>query len=161
MSAESRIVAAVLLAGLLVWLLLLLRRRQLRGKYALFWFGAIVILVVLVLWPDTAAALVGGSGEQSAFNGFVLAVAGFAVLALMHMAWEVSRLEERSRILAEEIALPRTEEPDVSETTLSGSEEATDCCGKNLTFIPVISLPRDITAQERHLAAAEPSHRDL
>jgi len=105
MSTESRIVVAVALVCLLVWLLLLVRRRQMRGKYVLFWFGAIVVLVVLVLWPDAAAALVGSEGEQSAFDGFILVAAGFSILALVHVAWELSRLEERSRILAEQDAL--------------------------------------------------------
>jgi hypothetical protein len=105
MSTESRIVVAVALVSLLVWLLLLVRRRQMRGKYVLFWFGAIVVLVILVAWPDAAAALVGGEGEQSAFDGFVLVAVGFSILALVHVAWELSRLEERSRILAEEDAL--------------------------------------------------------
>lgn len=105
MSTESRIVVAVALVCLLVWLLLLVRRRQMRGKYVLFWFGAIVVLVILVAWPDAAAVLVGGEGEQSAFDGFVLVAVGFSILALVHVAWELSRLEERSRILAEEDAL--------------------------------------------------------
>lgn len=105
MSVESRIVVAVALFGLLVWLLLLVRRRQMRGKYVLFWFGAIVVLEILVLWPSAAAAVVGGEGEQSAFDGFILVAVGFAILALVHVAWELSRLEERSRILAEEDAL--------------------------------------------------------
>ena len=105
MSTESRIVVAVALVGLLVWLLLLVRRRQMRGKYVLFWFGAIVVLVILVFWPEAAAAVVGGDGEQSAFDGFILVAAGFSILALVHVAWELSRLEERSRILAEQDAL--------------------------------------------------------
>jgi hypothetical protein len=105
MSTEARIVVAVALLGLLSWLLLLVRRRQVRGKYVLFWFGAILVLELLVVWPDAAAALVGRSGEQAAFDGFILAVAGFSMLALVHVAWELSRLEERARILAEESAL--------------------------------------------------------
>jgi len=105
MSVESRVVVAVALFGLLVWLLLLVRRRQMRGKYVLFWFGAIVVLEVLVLWPSASAAVVGGNGEQSAFDGFILVAVAFAILALVHVAWELSRLEERSRILAEEDAL--------------------------------------------------------
>lgn len=105
MSTEARVVVAAALFGLLVWLLLLVRRRQLRGKYVLFWFGAILVLELLVVWPDAAATLVGGSGTQAAFDGFILAAVGFAMLALVHVAWELSRLEERSRILAEESAL--------------------------------------------------------
>jgi hypothetical protein len=104
-STEARILVGAALGGLLVWLLLLVRRRQMRGKYVLFWFGAILVLEVLVVWPAAAAALVGGSGEQASFDGFILAVAGFSMLALVHVAWELSRLEERSRILAEEDAL--------------------------------------------------------
>jgi len=109
MSTESRIVVALALLGLLAWLLLLVRRRQMRGKYVLLWFGAIVILVTLALWPQAAAMVVGGSGKQSAFDGFILVAVGFSILALIHAAWELSRLEERSRILAEEDALNKAE----------------------------------------------------
>ncbi len=109
MSTESRIVVALALLGLLAWLLLLVRRRQMRGKYVLLWFGAIVILVTLALWSQAAAMVVGGNGKQSAFDGFILVAVGFSILALIHAAWELSRLEERSRILAEEDALNKTE----------------------------------------------------
>jgi hypothetical protein len=107
MSLTTRILVAVVLLLLLVWLLTLVRRRQLRGKYALFWFVAIPVLVVLALWPDAAAALIGREGDGAALGGFLLAAAGFAILALVHAAWELSRLEERSRVLAEESALQR------------------------------------------------------
>lgn len=109
MSLTTRIVVAVLLLALLAWLLVLVRQRQMRGKYVLFWFVGIVVLDVLALWPTAARALIGGEGDGSALGGFLLAAAGFALLALVHAAWELSRLEERSRVLAEEVAILRLE----------------------------------------------------
>jgi len=107
MNETTRIVVAVLLLALLGWLMFLVRQRQMRGKYVLFWFVGIPVLDVLALWPDAARALVGGDGEGGALGGFLLAAAGFALLSLVHAAWELSRLEERSRVLAEEVALLR------------------------------------------------------
>jgi hypothetical protein len=112
MSLTTRIVVAVLLLALLGWLLVLVRQRQLRGKYVLFWFVGIIALDVLALWPAAARALIGEggkSGDGGALGGFLLAAAAFALLALVHAAWELSRLEARSRALAEEVALSRLE----------------------------------------------------
>jgi hypothetical protein len=108
-SVTTRIVVAVLLLVVLGWLLVLVRQRQMRGKYVLFWFVGIIVLVVLALWPAAARALIGEHGDGGALGGFLLAAAGFALLALVHAAWELSRLEERSRVLAEEVALARLE----------------------------------------------------
>jgi hypothetical protein len=88
----------------------LVRRRQLREKYALLWISVGVGGIVLGLGRtvvDRVARSLGVSyGPSVVFLGAIL----FLLLVCMHLSWEVSRLEERTRILAEELALLRGDE---------------------------------------------------
>lgn len=85
----------------------LVRRRQLREKYALLWLavglGGILIGAGRSLVDRLATALGVDYGPSMVFLGAIL----FLVLVCMHLSWEVSRLEERTRTLAEELALLR------------------------------------------------------
>jgi hypothetical protein len=87
----------------------LLRRRQLREKYALLWLGVLLIIIPLSLFPrllDNLAELLGVVSGVSLvlFLGIV-----FLLLVAVHLSWEVSRLEEETRTLAEDLALLRAE----------------------------------------------------
>jgi len=55
-------------------------------------------------------------------------IAGIAVLTLlaMHFSWEVSRLEERSRAMAEELALLRARVEGEGASEPTGPDPATD-----------------------------------
>lgn len=94
---------------LLVVILELLRRRQLREKYAVLWLAVGLIVVPLGLFPrmlDRVAETIGvASGVSLAlFLGMV-----FLLLVCIHLSWEVSRLEEETRTIAEELAILRAE----------------------------------------------------
>ena len=74
-----------------------------------------VVLIPLSLWPrglDGLAQMVGVVSGVSLvlFLGIV-----FLLLVCMHLCWEVSRLEEETRMLAEEVALigAKREKPSV------------------------------------------------
>jgi len=87
----------------------LVRRRQLREKYALLWLGVGVAVAVLGFFPhllDSITNLVGVASGVSLvlFLGIV-----FLLLVCLHLSWEMSRLEEETRSLAEEVALLRTQ----------------------------------------------------
>lgn len=90
-----------------VVMLELVRRRQLREKYALLWlsvgFGGIVLGLGRNVVDRVATALGVSYGPSMVFLLAIL----FLLLVCMHLSWEVSRLEERTRILAEELALLR------------------------------------------------------
>lgn len=99
--------ALVLLATLLcvVFILRLVRRYGLRSKYSLLWLTLAVLLAALGVFPGllvAASRLVGIHYPPAAF----LAVAvGALFLIVIHFSWELSRLEERTRILSESSAL--------------------------------------------------------
>jgi hypothetical protein len=99
-------VMAVALVNVAV-MLELVRRRQLREKYALLWLAVAVGGIVLGIGRgvvDRIADAVGVDyGASVVFLGAIL----FLLLVCMHLSWEVSRLEERTRTLAEEMALLR------------------------------------------------------
>ena len=85
----------------------LLRRRQLRGKYTLLWIAASIVVLVISLFPG----LVDRASEAlKIYNPpntlFLLAIA-FLGLLCVYFSYELSKLEERTRILAEELAILR------------------------------------------------------
>lgn len=93
----------------LTLILELLRRRQLREKYAILWMGVGLAVLVLGFFPrllDSVATMLGVASGASLvlFLGVI-----FLLLVSIHLSWEVSRLEEETRTLAEEVALIRTE----------------------------------------------------
>lgn len=85
----------------------MMRRHQLREKYAVLWFlvalGALIVSVVPGLLSG-AAEIVGV--EVPANLLFFLASMLLLALSLQH-SYELGRLEERTRTLAEEVALLR------------------------------------------------------
>jgi hypothetical protein len=86
----------------------LVRRRKLREKYAFLWLGVGaggLILGVSRGLLDRLAHAVGIAYPPTLL--FVFAVL-FLLIVCGHLSWEVSRLEERTHILAEEIALLRS-----------------------------------------------------
>jgi hypothetical protein len=108
------VVELTFLTGLVGLLLLgviveLLRRRQLREKYAVLWLAVGIVVVPMGLFPrglDRLAEVIGVASGVSLvlFLGMV-----FLVLVCIHLSWEVSRLEEETRTIAEELAILRTE----------------------------------------------------
>jgi hypothetical protein len=95
--------------ALLAVIVELLRRRQLREKYAVLWLAVGLLVVPLGLFPqvlDSAAEAIGVVSGVSLvlFLGMV-----FLLLVCIHLSWEVSRLEEETRTIAEELAIHRIE----------------------------------------------------
>lgn len=103
------ILTAITGFALLLIIFELVRRRQLREKYALLWATVGLVVLPLALFPrllDAVSRLVGIANGASLvlFLGLV-----FLLILCVHLSWEVSRLEEQARTLAEEVALLRTE----------------------------------------------------
>jgi len=102
------VLAVVLLFAIGV-ILTLVRRRRLRGKYGLLWMAVGVALLPLAVFPDAVDSIAEGIGVHYGPTVIMLAAIGLLLLLAMHYSWELSRLEERSRTLAEEVALLRAE----------------------------------------------------
>ena len=97
-----------------VLMLMLVRRRQLKEKYALLWLtvgvGGVVVGAGRGLVDRLARAVGVEYGASIAFLGAIL----FLLLVCIHLSWEVSRLEERTRVLAEERALLRARDDEIN-----------------------------------------------
>ncbi len=92
---------------LLVVLFEMMRRYQLREKYAVFWATVALLTLTVTIFPSLlrwAAALVGVEVPVNLL--FFVAVMVLVIVGIQH-SYELGRLEERTRTLAEEVALLR------------------------------------------------------
>jgi hypothetical protein len=94
---------------LLATIVELLRRRQLREKYALLWLAVGLIVVPLSLFPGSLDNLATSVGMASGVSLVLFLGIVFLLLVCVHLSWEVSRLEEETRTIAEDLALLRAE----------------------------------------------------
>lgn len=99
------------LTGLALLLVLfnLLRRRRLREKYAVLWIAVGLVIVPLALFPKLLDAVARALGIASGVSLVMFLGILFLLVVCMHLSWEVNRLEEETRTLAEEVALIRAE----------------------------------------------------
>lgn len=103
------VVIGVVLVG--AWFLLrLLRKRQLRGKYMLLWMFVGVVVLTLAAFPSLLDHTANLLGIYSGPNLLFLLAIAFLLLVCAYFSWELSRLEERTRVLAEELAILRGEQ---------------------------------------------------
>src|SRR4051794_29287940 len=97
---------AVIFLGLMVELL---RRRPLREKEAALWLFTAGLGLPLAFPPGLLAAPARRLGVADGANLVLFLAVVFLLLVVMHLSWESSRLEEETRVLAEEVALLRAD----------------------------------------------------
>lgn len=105
-------VCAVVMLGFIFWML---RRGSMRSRYALLWTAVAVLLGVLVIFPGLLDRVSRWVGIYYSPALFLLAAVGFVFIVLIEFSRELTRLDERTRTLAEEIALLRAERADQAE----------------------------------------------
>src|SRR5262245_53133603 len=105
MSIRAHVLVIVVTAATLYFILRLVRRHRLRAKYSVLWVSLGAGLAVLATAPallDWFSRLVG---IRTPALGFLLLAITFLLGLSLHFSWELSRLEDRTRRLAEECAL--------------------------------------------------------
>jgi hypothetical protein len=110
MNASAHLFVAVLTLGMILFVARMLRRHNFKSKYSLLWLGVALTMGVLACFPgliDNASYAVGVDYPPAAFLGVASA---FLLLVVVQYSWELSRFEERSRVLAEEVAFLRAEQ---------------------------------------------------
>ena len=110
MRGRLEVVIALVAAGYMCFILALVRRRQLREKYALLWLGVGMVAIVLSLARTAADRLAHALGIAYGPSALFLFSTMFLMAVVAHLSWEVSRLEDKTRRLAEEVALLRAED---------------------------------------------------
>lgn len=107
---RAHVVIAVVTACAILFVLRMVRRRQLAGKYALLWMAAAVPLGVLAAFPGALSWVAERAGVFYPPALFLLVAVAFLFLIVVQFSYELSRLHERTRALAEEVALLRAEQ---------------------------------------------------
>ncbi|GAA2169439.1 DUF2304 domain-containing protein [Pedococcus bigeumensis] len=85
----------------------MVRRRYLRGRYAVVWVVLGAGAAVLALFPDVLGFAARATGVEVPLNLLLFLGSLAMLIMLMQLSSEAGRLRERTRVLAEEIALLR------------------------------------------------------
>ena len=98
-----------IIGGALTLLVLfeMLRRQRLREKYAVIWILVVGITVLLAVFPNTLTAAADLLGVQVPANLLFFGAIMLLLFISIQLSYEIGRLEERTRTLAEEVALLR------------------------------------------------------
>lgn len=92
-----------------VFVLELLRRGILREKFAVLWLAVSAAVLVMAAFPRLVSWLAEAVGVQVPANLLFFLTVVLLLLVSVQLSYEVSRLEARTRRLAEELALLREE----------------------------------------------------
>ncbi len=97
------------------------RRRQIHEKFSVVWLAVGVVIAVFAIAPGLFNSLAHAVGVKSPPDLLVVVAALFLLVVSVYLSWEVGRMEDKARLLAEEVALLRR---DLEERTAApGSPE--------------------------------------
>ncbi len=107
MSLRAHISLAVLVALSIIGIVALVRRRHLKAKYSLLWLSLGAVMVVIAAVPGLLDWTADRLGIW--YQPTLLILLGLALLLLIavHFSYELTRSENRTRELAEQLALLR------------------------------------------------------
>jgi hypothetical protein len=107
MPPKAHVLVGIVTVSSLLFIVRMVRRRQLRAKYSLLWLSVGVGITLLAIGPSILDNVSHRLGIDYPPTTFLLVAVTFLFLVAVHFSWELSRLEERNRALAEEVALLR------------------------------------------------------
>jgi hypothetical protein len=107
LSGRAHVLVFLVLIGGGAFLLRLLRRRQMRGKYTLLWMAVGLAVLLIAAFPSILDHTSRYLHIYYSPSTLFLAAIAFLLLVCIYFSYELSRLEERTRILAEELAILR------------------------------------------------------
>lgn len=87
----------------------LLRRRQLREKYAVLWLIVSLFVALFAVFPSALSALSELAGVKTPVNLLFFVAALVLLVVCVQLSYEISRLEDETRAIAEELAILRLE----------------------------------------------------
>ena len=107
LSGRAHILVFLITIGGGVFVLRLLRKRQMRGKYTLLWMSVLLGVFVIAAFPSILDRTSRFLHIYYSPSTLFLAAIAFLLLVCIYFSYELSRLEQRTRILAEELAIVR------------------------------------------------------
>jgi hypothetical protein len=129
MSLRAHVALAILVALAIVGIIVLVRRSHLKAKYSLLWLSLGAVMVVIAAVPG----LLDWTAERLGiwYQPTLLILLGLALLLLIvvHFSYELTRSENRTRELAEQLALLRlrvTELEQSVDTSDNGNDLGSD-----------------------------------
>lgn len=109
MSTGAHLLLIAITGGTILAILRLVRRQVLRAKYSLLWLTVGLGLLLIAAWPALLDLIADNLGVNYQPALFLMLAVAFLLIIAVHFSFELSRLESRARILAEEVALLRHE----------------------------------------------------
>lgn len=105
MTLSSYIFGIVSALLILVIVIELLRRRHLRERHAIWWFVAGLLALVAGIFPGTLSWAAGLIGVEVPLNLVFFVSIAILFLVCLQSSAELTSLEEKTRTLAERVAL--------------------------------------------------------
>jgi hypothetical protein len=110
------VLAAFVFALVMVVLVIdLVRRKKLREKYAVLWLVVGTGALILAGFPQLLALVADMLGVQVPANLLFAMSIVLLIGVCLHLSWELSLVEEETRVLAEETAILRSSLEDLQE----------------------------------------------
>ena len=107
MTTRAHVFVIIVSVLAVVFVLFLVRRHSIKSKYSLLWIAISLVLLVVATFPSLYDRISDGLGILYPPATILFISVAILFVVVVHFSWELSRLEERSRILAEELALLR------------------------------------------------------
>lgn len=124
MTPRARVLALVITFVCLLLIARQVRRRQMRATYLVVWTSLCVVVIPFIAIPgaiDQVSSWIGIYYPPA--TAFLLAIIVLFLISI-HFSRQLTRLEERTRILAEELALLRSEAPGWTEAPSPSAADA-------------------------------------
>lgn len=109
MSTRGHVLVLVVTLCSVLFVVRMLRRSQLAARYALLWMSIGAVLVFLASFPGTLDRVSEWLGISYGPATFFLGAITVLFIIVIQFSWELSRLQERTQVLAEELALLRAD----------------------------------------------------
>ncbi len=110
-SAGGHLVVLLLTLVSLLFIVRMVRRNQLPSRYALLWLSIGVVIAFVATFPAVLDRISSWLGIAYAPGTFFLGAITLLLLIVVHFSWELSRLDAKTRLLAEELAVLRADPP--------------------------------------------------
>jgi hypothetical protein len=104
-----QVVGALVTLAFVAVIVRMVRQRKLRAKYSFLWLIVGVVFVTTTSIPGLLGRLSNAVGIYYPPAFLFLGAIVFLLFLAVHISWELSRLEDRTRTLAEELALANEE----------------------------------------------------
>jgi hypothetical protein len=110
-STGGHLLILVLTLISLLFIVRMVRRNQLPSRYAMLWLAIGAVIAFLATFPRVLDRVSTWLGIAYAPGTFFLGAITLLFLIVVHFSWELARLDARTRLLAEELAILRADPP--------------------------------------------------